>query len=162
MSGDVKTMQVTSEAFEQHQPIPVKYTGDDVDISPPITWSNAPAGTREFALIMDDPDAPRPEPWVHWLIYKLPGEVTRLEQNIPTDSKLDDPPGVMQGVNSWDQYGYGGPQPPKGHGVHHYHFKVYALDAPLEVKPGLTKDELLVAMEGHVIGQGELIGTYER
>lgn len=162
MASDMTLLRVTSSAFEQNQRIPVKHTGDDVDISPAIAWSGAPAGTKEFALIMDDPDAPRPEPWVHWLIYKIPAETARLEQNIPTDSKLNDPTGALQGANSWDKYGYGGPLPPKGHGVHHYHFKVYALDAPLDVKPGLSKDELLKAMEGHVIGRGELIGTYER
>ena len=111
---------------------------------------------------MDDPDAPRPQPWVHWVLYRIPADVTTLPEGVPPSERVPDPGGAMQGRNSWNRIGYGGPEPPHGHGVHHYHFKVYALDTQLTLAPGATKEALLKAMEGHIIGQGELVGTYER
>lgn len=158
----MKSFTVTTQAFGHNQPIPRQFTGDGKNISPSLQWSGAPAETQEFALIVDDPDAPRPQPWVHWVLYKIPAAATALPEGVPPSQRLPDPPGSLQGRNSWGKIGYGGPEPPKGHGTHHYHFKLYALDTRLALKPGIEKEDLLEAMEGHVLAQGELIGTYER
>lgn len=155
-------IKVTSPAFKNDQPIPKKYTGEGEDVSPPLSWSNVPAEAKELALICDDPDAPRPEPWVHWLIYKLPAGTTQLPEAVPPERTLKTPPGTMQGTNSFGKIGYGGPMPPPGHGVHHYHFKLYALNKALQLQPGIEKKALLSAMKGAIIAEGELIGTYER
>lgn len=153
---------ITSSAFRPNEPIPRKYTGEGTDVSPPLAWSGVPDGTKELALIMDDPDAPRAEPWVHWVIYKLPPTLTGLPGGVPKTPTLADPAGAVQGNNTWPKIGYNGPMPPKGHGVHHYHFKLYALDTALDVKPGLDKKQLLAQMKGHILGEGDLVGTYER
>lgn len=155
------TLTVQTEAFSPGETIPEKYTGEGEDISPPIRWSDVPDGTKELALIMDDPDAPNTT-WVHWVLYRIPADVTELEAGIPTNKELETPAGALQGTNSWDNIGYGGPMPPPGHGTHHYHFKVYALAAPVELAAGATKEQLLGAMEGHILAQGEVMGTYER
>lgn len=159
------TLVLSSSAFEPNRDIPAKYTADGEDISPPLHWEGVPEGTREFVLICDDPDAPTPDPWVHWVLYKIPGSIRSLPEGIPPKERLDQPPGALQGVNSWhtgQRIGYRGPSPPPGSGVHHYHFKLYALDAPLDLPPGATKQEVLQAMEGHVLAQAELVGTYRR
>jgi Raf kinase inhibitor-like YbhB/YbcL family protein len=153
---------VRSKAFEPGKAIPRRHTGDGEDVSPPLTWSGVPAAAKELALIMDDPDAPRAKPWVHWVIYKVPADAAGLPEAVAKEAQPADPAGAMQGKNTWGKIGYGGPAPPKGHGAHHYHFKLYALDAALAVKPGLDKEALLAAMSGHVVAQGELIGTYQR
>jgi Raf kinase inhibitor-like YbhB/YbcL family protein len=160
------TIKVTSAAFADGKPIPKQYTGEGRDVSPQLAWTNVPEKTKELALICDDPDAPRSEPWVHWVIYKIPAGTTGLAEGIPRELQLNDPAGAIQGKNSWppsdDNVGYRGPMPPPGHGTHHYHFKVYALDVALSAKPGLDKNALLREMKGHVLGEGELIGTYKR
>ncbi len=155
-------IKIESEAFGPHQPIPKKYTGEGADVSPPLRWSGVPDEARQLALIMDDPDAPRDEPWVHWVLYKIAPKTDQLPEGIEKTEQPKAPAGAMQGKNSWGKIGYGGPMPPPGHGVHHYHFKLYALDTELAAKPGLTKDELLEAMDDHIVAQGELIGTYQR
>ena len=155
-------ISITSSAFGHNEPIPHKHTGDGEDVSPALAWSGVPEGTKELALIMDDPDAPRPEPWVHWVIYKLPPSLTGLPEGVPKTATLSAPAGAMQGNNTWPKIGYGGPMPPPGHGVHHYHFKLYALDAVLDVKAGLDKTALFAKMQGHIVAEGELIGTYQR
>jgi Raf kinase inhibitor-like YbhB/YbcL family protein len=161
-----KTMAIkmSSGAFEAGQPIPKLYTGDGDDRSPPLSWNGVPTGTKEFALICDDPDAPTPKPWVHWVIYKIPAQTKSLEEGVPRQPEPPTPKGALQGVNSFpsDNIGYRGPAPPKGHGTHHYHFKLYALDAPLNLKAALDKEAVLAAMKGHILGEGEIIGTYER
>jgi Raf kinase inhibitor-like YbhB/YbcL family protein len=157
--------KLSSTAFEPGRVIPRKHTGEGEDVSPPLSWEHVPDGTKEFALICDDPDAPTPQPWVHWVIYGIPAEVRHLPEGIKNDPKLTQPILALQGKNSWDSgktIGYRGPMPPPGHGTHHYHFKLYALDTPLELAPGATKDQLLRAMKGHVVALAELIGTYER
>ncbi len=151
-------LEVRSPAFAGGQPIPKKHTGEGEDRSPALEWSGAsggsiPEGTKEFALICDDPDAPRPEPWVHWVAWGISGDSTGLEEGVS---------GLKEGNTSGGTAGYRGPMPPPGHGVHRYFFKVYALDAALDLAGGATKDELLAAMKGHVIAEGELVGTYER
>lgn len=162
-TGDTAmTLTVTSPAFAAGATIPKRFTGDGEDFSPMLSWSGVPDRAKELALIMDDPDAPTPEPWVHWVIYKLPVSLAGLPENVAKSASLAAPTGAMQGRNSFNKVGYGGPAPPKGHGVHHYHFKLYALDAALNGHPGVTKPQLLTAMQGHIVAQGELMGTYER
>jgi Raf kinase inhibitor-like YbhB/YbcL family protein len=166
LPGEKKmTVQITSSAFAQGRPIPSKYTGDGVDVSPPLGWSAIPEGAKELALICDDPDAPTAEPWVHWVIYKIPANVTGLPEGVPRKSRLKEPHGAVQGKNSWppsEAIGYRGPLPPPGHGVHHYYFKLYALDASLTEEPGLDKKALLEKIQAHVLAEGVLMGTYER
>ena len=154
---------LTSTAFDAGQTIPKPQTGDGEDISPQLRWSDLPGGMKELALIVDDPDAPRAEPWVHWVIYNIPATESGLPEHVPNSPTLSSAPaGANQGKNSWGTIGYRGPASPPGHGVHHYHFKLYALDASLPLEPGLTKKELLKAMAGHILAEGELIGTYQR
>jgi Raf kinase inhibitor-like YbhB/YbcL family protein len=156
------SMALRSDAFADGQVIPRRYTADGEDLSPPLNWTGVPQGTQELALIVDDPDAPRAEPWVHWVLYKIPADVQALPEGLPPTPTLDFPPGARQGKNSWGTYGYRGPAPPRGHGTHHYHFRLYALDAPLATAQGLDKQGLLKAMKGHVLAEAELVGTYER
>jgi Raf kinase inhibitor-like YbhB/YbcL family protein len=148
------TLALASSAFEQGAPIPKKHTGEGIDVSPPLTWTGIPSGTREFALICDDPDAPRPKPWVHWVIYGLPPSLPDLKEGHT---------GVgLEGPNDFGHTKYGGPMPPPGHGVHHYHFRLYALNALLKKAPGWTKERLLAEMKGHILEEADLVGTYER
>jgi len=156
------SMKITSSGFAHGAPMPARYTGDGQDVSPPLAWSGLPTGTVELALICDDPDAPRPQPWVHWVIYKIPASATALDEGIPSSEDLSSPPGAMQGLNTWPAVGYRGPAPPRGHGVHHYRFHLYALDKALPLQPRLTKAQLLEAMGGHVLAEAELVGTYQR
>jgi hypothetical protein len=156
------TLTIRSSAFSDQARIPKRFTGDGEDVSPELSWSGVPAGAKELALICDDPDAPTPEPWVHWVIYKIPTTATALRENVPKTGSMSEPAGSMQGVNSWGAIGYRGPAPPRGHGVHHYHFKLYAVDTALNVAAGVDKKKLLSAMQGHIVAQGELVGTYER
>ena len=159
-----QTFSVTSPTLKAGEPIPRDHTADGKNISPALIWSNAPAGTKEFALIMDDPDVPMPQPFVHWVIYKIPGTAKGLPENIPIDSATPMPPeiaGALQGTSGFRRPIYRGPAPPPGK-VHNYHFTVYALDTQLDLAAGATKQQLLDAMKGHIIGQGELVATYER
>ncbi|MCE5328466.1 MAG: YbhB/YbcL family Raf kinase inhibitor-like protein [Planctomycetaceae bacterium] len=160
--GYLVSIVVKSTAFENGQPIPRKYSQDGQNISPPLEWQGLPEGTKELALIVDDPDAPTPQPWVHWVMYKIAPGVKHLPEGVKAADKPPELHGALQGVNTSKNAGYDGPAPPKGHGVHHYHFKLYALDAPLNLPPRQTKEQLLTAMKGHVLGESELIGTYER
>ncbi len=153
---------IRSHAFEHGQAIPGKHTEDGEDLSPELSWSGLPAGTVELALIVDDPDAPTAEPWVHWVIYKLTPDLPGLAEGVAYAEAPAAPAGSLQGKNTWGTIGYRGPAPPRGHGTHHYHLKLYALGIPLQAEPGLDKASLLAAMQGKVIGEGELIGTYER
>jgi Raf kinase inhibitor-like YbhB/YbcL family protein len=147
--------ELTSAAFAAGEPIPPKYTCDGDDVSPPLEWSEPPAGTQSFALICDDPDAPVGT-WVHWVLYDLPAETRTLPEAVPSDADL--PSGGRNGENSWRRLGYGGPCPPSG--THRYFFKLYALDTALDLAAGASKKELLGAMEGHVLAQAELMGVY--
>ena len=164
------TIALTSPAFEAGQPIPAKYTEEGDDVSPPLAWLGLPEETRELALICDDPDAPSPadpgpEPWVHWVIYKIPAGTESLPEGIAKTARPDEPPGALQGKNSWSEgqtIGYRGPAPPPGSGTHRYFFKLYALDTELAIEPEQDKEALLEAMSGHVLAEGRLIGTFER
>jgi Raf kinase inhibitor-like YbhB/YbcL family protein len=157
-------IEVTSTAFAHGQPIPQKYSGEGADVSPPISWSGLPEGTQELVLICDDPDAPTAEPWVHWVIYKIPITMAELPEGIESRARLKQPAGVLQGKNSWpsQNVGYRGPLPPPGHGTHRYFFKLYALEAKLVISPGMDKKGLLEEIKGHVLGEGQLMGTYQR
>ena len=156
------TIRLVSEAFGQHEAIPKKYTGEGQDVSPPLRWSEVPEGTKQLALIADDPDAPTAKPWVHWLIYNIPADVDRLPEGIIKRTTPADPAGVAQGENSFGRIGYGGPMPPPGDGVHHYQFRIYALDIADQLEPALDKDKLLKAIADHILAEGELVGTYQR
>ena len=146
-------IRLTSPAFEAGGPIPRKYTGEGVDVSPPLAWEGVPTRAKELALICDDPDAPRADPWVHWVLYRIPTDSRGLAEGSNG--------GAMEGRTD-SGHGYGGPMPPRGHGVHHYHFRIYALDQPLSLGANATKKDLLASMQGHVLAEGELVGTYER
>ena len=148
------TIEVSSPAFEDGATIPKRYTGEGEDVSPPLKWGSLPHGTKEIALICEDPDAPTRKPFVHWVAYKFPADRKGLLEGSAE--------GALEGINDFGEVGYDGCMPPRGHGVHHYHFKLYALDTELDAPAGLSKDELLAAIEGHVLGEGELVGTYER
>ncbi len=155
--GTPMELKVTSTAFQEGGRIPVQYTCDGADISPPLNWSSGPGGTKSYALIADDPDAPLGT-WVHWVMYNIPVTAGSLPENVKKTESLSS--GAVQGINDFKRYGYGGPCPPGG--MHRYYFKVYALDAVVKAGPGLTKKKLLGEMEGHILGQGELMGTYSR
>ncbi|UCD75463.1 MAG: YbhB/YbcL family Raf kinase inhibitor-like protein [Phycisphaerales bacterium] len=148
-------LEVTSPAFKHESAIPAKYTCDGEDISPPLSWSAGPEGTASYALIMDDPDAPG-RTWVHWVVFNL------TEPALAEGVSAKDRPaaGLEEGDNSWRSVGYGGPCPPSG--THRYFFKVYALDTMLSFVAAPTKENLHAAMKGHVLAQGELMGTYAR
>jgi Raf kinase inhibitor-like YbhB/YbcL family protein len=150
-------MEIKSPAFNEGAIIPARYTCDDIDVSPPLVWSVVPAGTKTFALICDDPDAPG-KVWVHWVLYNLPGNIRELSENVPKTESLTN--GAQQGKTDFGSIGYGGPCPPGG--THRYYFRIYALDSELDPKPGITKKELLKAMEGHILAEGQLMGRYRR
>lgn len=152
------SIELTTTAFPQGSPIPRQYTGDGANHSPPLQWSSPPAGTQSIALICDDPDAPRGT-WVHWVLYNLPADARELEEGVPATATL--PSGAMQGKNDFGNIGYGGPAPPRGK-PHRYFFKLYALAVPLHLKSGATKAQLESAMKGHILAEGQLMGTYQR
>jgi Raf kinase inhibitor-like YbhB/YbcL family protein len=160
--GETMDIKVESTAFANNEKIPVRYTADGQDVSPVLTWTDVPTAAQELALVCDDPDAPTPEPWVHWVIYKISPQSIGLPENVAKTPMPPNPAGAIQGKNSWGDVGYRGPAPPQGHGVHHYHFKVYALDQKIDLPAGADKTTLLSAMQGHVLAEGELVGTYER
>jgi Raf kinase inhibitor-like YbhB/YbcL family protein len=145
-------------AFANGATIPKPFTGDGADASPALTWSGAPAATKAFALIMDDPDAPVGT-WVHWVIYDIPATQTSLPESIPALATIDG--GARQGKSSWGKLGYGGPSPPPG-SPHRYFFKLYALSAPTNLKSGVTKETLLVAIKGKVLSEAQWMGRYGR
>ena len=152
------TITITSSAFENHGRIPPRHTCDGEDLSPPLAWSEVPEGTKSLALISDDPDAPVGT-WVHWVLFALPKDTRELPEGVPTDEAVLD--GARQGINDFGRVGYGGPCPP-ANGAHQYRFKLYAIDVELELAPGASKDELLAAIQGHVLGGGQLMGQYRR
>lgn len=150
-------LKAASSAFEHNGMIPSQYTADGKDISPPISWEGLPEGTQSIALICDDPDAPMGT-WVHWLVWNIPPAMTGLAECFPTDAQLDS--GICQGTTDFGQTGYGGPAPPSG--THRYFFKIYALDAMLNLPAGADKRQLEKAMAGHILAKGELVGKYAR
>jgi hypothetical protein len=152
------SIELTSTAFQNGETIPKQYTGDGADQSPPLHWSEPPPGTNSLALICDDPDAPRGA-WVHWVLYNLPPQTRELEENVPATATLGN--GAKQGKNDFGNIGYGGPAPPKGK-AHRYLFKLYALGVAVDLPTRATKAELEKAMKGHILAEGQLMGTYKR
>jgi hypothetical protein len=147
---NVADLRIRSSAFDHHKRIPERYTGDGEDVSPALEWSGVPDGTKAFALIVHDPDAPLVDGFTHWVAYGIPGDVTGLPEGAE----------VTSGSNSFGKAGYNGPAPPPGHGTHHYYFWVYALDQELDLAPGLDRRGLIDRIEDHVIEQARLVGTY--
>jgi len=156
------TISVSSPAFGESAAIPKQYTQDGANMSPPLRWSGVPTEARELVLVVEDPDAPMPNPVVHWILIGIPPTTSALPENLPMGPGMVDPAGAQHGRNYNGEQSYTGPKPPIGHGVHHYHFQIFALDKKLSVGPAPEKNDLVKAMQGHVIAQGELIGTYER
>jgi Raf kinase inhibitor-like YbhB/YbcL family protein len=154
-------LSLSSSAFTHNTEIPRRYTCQGQDISVPLAWSGAPAATKSFVLIVDDPDAPDPRAprmtWVHWVLYNLPVGARELKEDIKTREL---PKGTLEGLNDWKRTGYGGPCPPIGR--HRYFHKLWALDSMLPVMETPTKAELEQAMKGHVLEKAELIGTYQK
>ena len=151
-------LTVLSSAFQEGDKIPAKYTCEGQDVSPPLAWSEPPAGTRSLALIVDDPDAPGGV-FTHWLLFNIPPDSRELPEAVPAQAELDS--GALQGKTDFGRTGYGGPCPPPGR-PHRYQFTLYALDQPLDLEGGASKKQLLSAMEGHILAQGQLTGTYQR
>ena len=151
-------LNVSSPAFQEGEKIPAKYTCEGQDVSPKLEWSESPAGTRSFALIVDDPDAPSGV-FTHWLLFNIPPDSHELPEAVPTQPQL--PSGALQGKNDFGKTGYGGPCPPPGR-PHRYQFTLYALDQSLDLKAGISKKQLLDTIQGHVLAQGQLMGTYQR
>jgi len=158
MGFALSDIELTSSAFEQNDNIPARYTGEGEDVSPPLSWNNVPDGTRSFAVICHDPDAPLviaegTYGFAHWVLYNVPGSVTQLQENTSD---------YTTGKNDFGKEGYGGPMPPGGHGVHHYYFWVLALDREPDLEGGLTLWQLLARIEPHLLGMNRLVGNYER
>jgi Raf kinase inhibitor-like YbhB/YbcL family protein len=151
-------LELTSPSFRDGETVPVRHTCDGEDLSPALRWSGAPVETRTFALVCDDPDAPRGT-WVHWLIWNLPADTIELSEGMPPRPEL--PSGARQGLNDGGDLGYGGPCPPPGK-PHRYFFSLYALGSALNLPPGINRSDLEAAMEGHILARGVIMGTYER
>jgi|SRR5690349_1003914 len=153
------SLQLTSDAFVNGQSIPTKYACTGRNISPALVWTEPPAETQSFALIVDDPDAPMGT-WVHWVLFNIPADRRRLEEDLPVSGKNVDPNAIYVGKNSSGNTHYDGPCPPSG--THRYYFKLYALDTTVDLLPGATKEQVLKALEGHILGQAELMGTFSK
>lgn len=155
MTSPEKRLELSTPAFDRGMPIPARYTCDGADVSPPFEWTGAPPQTLTYALVADDPDAPAGT-WVHWVAWNIPQP--RLAEDVAREAVLAD--GTCQGRNSWGRVGYGGPCPPSGE--HRYFFRVYAVDRRLELPPSTDKDDLVAALRGHVLAEGEILGVYSR
>ncbi|HEV7415268.1 MAG TPA: YbhB/YbcL family Raf kinase inhibitor-like protein [Tianweitania sediminis] len=157
-----EALEVTA-SFPRDEAIPVTFAADGDNASPAVEWGDAPDGAKSFVLLAEDPDAAQPKPFVHWIVYDIPADVTKLREGMPTDVVIPDMPDVKQGTNSRGSTGYFGPKPPVGDPAHHYHFQVFALSVPsLELDPGAKRDAVIKAMKGKVVAQGEIVGTFAR
>jgi Raf kinase inhibitor-like YbhB/YbcL family protein len=151
-------MQITSPAFKQGSEIPAQYTSDGDNFSPELSWQDAPANTKSFALVVHDPDAPRVGGFTHWLVYNIPAGTNGVAENVPERRSV---PGLgLQGKNDAGKLGYIGPAPPSG--THRYFFRLFALDTFLDLAAGATHHQLSAAIKGHILAQAELMGTYEK
>lgn len=159
MAGALK---LKSSSFKNDHEIPVRFTGEGDDISPALNWSGVPEGTHEFVIVCEDPDAPQEKPFVHWLIYNISSNTTQIPEGVAAKARLDYPVRADQGANDFGNVGYGGPMPPEGHGPHRYFFRLYALDSEVGIRPGAHHDELMKAIQNHILDSAELVGTYER
>ncbi len=152
-------LSLYSPAFKEGETLPAKYTCDGEKLSPPLAWANVPPETANFALILEDLDAPKGV-FTHWVLFNLPGNLRELPEGVPAGSQLEN--GALQGGNDFSATGYGAPCPPRSGGPHRYIFTLYALDGPLALKAGASKQEALEAMVGHILAQGRLTGLYAR
>ncbi len=150
-------LTLQSSAFTDGGDIPVQFTCDGTNVSPPLSWKGSPQATKSFALICDDPDAPVGT-WVHWVVYDIPAEVTQLPEHFPAQEETNQ--SIRQGLNDFRNIGYGGPCPPGG--KHRYFFKLYALDFKPDLEPGISCEELTLAMDGHILEEAQLMGRYSR
>ncbi|MDP9840480.1 Raf kinase inhibitor-like YbhB/YbcL family protein [Neorhizobium huautlense] len=163
VKGKAEQAITVKAGFDKEGPIPAQYVADGDNASPVIEWASIPEGTKSFVLIVDDPDAAKPKPFMHWLAYDIPAATTKLREGIPGTPILQEPKAMKQGANSMGSIGYTGPKPPGGDPPHHYHFQVFALDIEnLGLEPGADRDAVLKAMEGHVLGKGQIVGMSER
>jgi Raf kinase inhibitor-like YbhB/YbcL family protein len=151
-------LQLKSPAFNAEGNIPSRFTCEGDDVSPELSWTGAPQGTKSFALIVHDPDAPRQGGWTHWVVFNIPANASRIPENAPKGSEL--PGGGVQGRNDSGAQGYMGPCPPSG--THRYYFRLYALDTTLGLSEKTGKSELEKAMQGHIVAQAELMGRYKK
>ncbi len=151
-------MQLKAAAFQSGGTIPSRYSCSGEDVSPALNWTEVPSGTKSFVLTVTDPDAPG-HVWVHWVIFNLPPQARSLPEAVPATERIAN--GALQGSNDFEKLGYGGPCPPPGK-PHHYHFRLYALNVSLQLKPGVTRQELEAAMKGHVLARSEIIGLFGR
>jgi Raf kinase inhibitor-like YbhB/YbcL family protein len=158
---DMKTFRIWSPAFEEGENLPEVYSRSHQNFSPPLCWEAVPEGTRELALVCEDPDSALDGPWLHWVIYQIPPHLRGFEEGISNSQDQLTEEGILQGLNSWDEEGYGGPQPPLDDGKHRYVFRLFALDLPLSLKPGATAQELYSQMNGRILGEAHCIATYE-
>ena len=149
---NVQDLKLSSPAFKYHERIPDKHSGDGEDVSPALEWSGVPEGTKAFAVVVDDPDAPLVNGFTHWVAYGIAGDATGLPEGGGD---------VVNGINSMGHTGFNGPAPPAGHGTHHYYFWVYALDEDVDLEPGLDRPSLMEKIEDHVIEQARLVGTFK-
>src|SRR6478672_9089128 len=162
--GAVASITVSSPTLKEGQPVPRQHTPDGRNDSPALSWSGVPASAKSLMVLCEDPDVGNPPPFVHWVVYNIPPTANGLPEALPIEPGAPLPPpltGAVQGTNGFRRTIYRGPAPPPGK-PHSYHFVVYALDADLGLKPGLTRADLLAAINGHVIGQGEIVSIYER
>jgi Raf kinase inhibitor-like YbhB/YbcL family protein len=166
--ADASRVHVESPAFAEGERIPAQHARDGANVSPSITWSGLPEASRSLALICEDPDAASEPPFVHWVIYNIPpdvqgtGRLKGIPGGVTRTVHPADVPGAAQGLNSFGHVGYDGPEPPRGSGTHRYHFRIFVLDSLLDVREGMTREALREAMKGHVLGEGETVGTYSR
>lgn len=152
----VSLLTLTSPAFEPGGPIPARHSHDGGNVSPALSWGAAPQDARSLALVCEDPDAGGVRPWVHWVLFNLSAGLTELDENVPRSSPL--PGGAAQGRNDFGETGWGGPQPPSG--THHYYFRLYAVDRRLDLDGSATREDVLKAIDGHVVAEAELMGTF--
>lgn len=148
------SLQVSSPAFGHGEAVPARHTAEGEDVSPPLEWSNVPAGARQLAVVCHDPDAPLTHGFVHWVLYGIPADAGGIPEGGGDQ--------YVQGVNDFGNEGYNGPAPPPGHGTHHYFFHLYALDAELPLKAGLSREELLGQIDEHIVEQARSVGTFSR
>ena len=154
-------IELSSTAFPDEGVIDLRHSAYGDNLSPPLHWTPV-EGARAYAIVLEDPDAPMEKPFVHWMIWNIPGGITSLPEGVPNNATLVTPPGAIQGRNDNDSAGYFGPRPPQGHGLHHYHFQIFALDGPLGLHADADLRALTNAMQGRVIADGEMVGTYEQ
>ena len=156
------TFKLTSAAFQPGEKIPRKFTAEGAEISPGLRWSGAPDTAREYALLCEDPDAPLPESFLHWMIYGISANISEIPEGLPTEGELYYPLRALQGLNSKLKFGFTGPLPPFFHGPHRYFFRLFALNAPVNLSAGASRAEFVAELAGKVIAEAQLVGKYAR